>query len=111
MSSELKREIFAFLKKDAIRDTAFMFKQLYPLMASCNDDHQTNEREKSRKHPHEIPVPLVDIRQLAQGDDNVLSRQCHIENTIQRLLKIMASHDFNKQLALSNSHSHAHRKL
>lgn len=46
----------------------------------------------------EIHVPLREISQLASGDDNVLGRQYMIENTIYRMMKIMNTHDFSKQI-------------
>ena len=46
----------------------------------------------------EIQVPLRELRQLASGDDNVLGRQYMIENTIHRVMKIMNTHNFSKQI-------------
>ena len=46
---------------------------------------------------------MQDIHQLDQGDDNVLGRQCHIENTMHKLVRIMTTHDFGKQMSLGNT--------
>ena len=77
-----------------------MFKQLYPLNAMCNDDKTEGafKRVQVSKTLTEIHVPLREIRQLVSGDDNALARQCFIENTVQRVMKILNSHDFVKQM-------------
>ena len=81
-----------------MRQPEYMFKQLYPLNAFCNEDKNEHsfKRVQVSKHMKEIYVPVREIRQLTPGDDNALARQCMIENTIHRVMKIMNTHDFSK---------------
>ena len=47
---------------------------------------------------NEIYIPVKEVTELAVGDDNVLSRQYLIDNTINTLLKVFDTHDFYMQI-------------
>ena len=55
MTKRLRDELFSFITRDSIRDKNFCFRQIYPLVASCNDDSfeggaaATLKRAKSTK--------------------------------------------------------------
>ena len=72
----IKQEVIRFLKKKSIRSKEYMFHQLYPFNAACNEDqkNETFKRHQVSKTMTEIHLPLREIRQLTAGDDNALAR-------------------------------------
>ena len=55
-------------------------------------------KQKESKMKNEIYIPVEEVTALAVGDDNVLSRQYRIDNTINLLLKEFDTHDFYMQI-------------
>ena len=66
LKERIKSNMLKFLKKKQIRSHNFMFKQLYPFNAACNEDKTEGnfKRLQVSKTMTEIHLPLREIRQL-----------------------------------------------
>ena len=118
-----KQELDSFFAD--MRDPHYAFHQLFPLLESCNKQQKVSNKknksdaklvihdeplqgdknrmgqlrkQKESKMKNEIYIPVEEVTALAVGDDNVLSRQYRIDNTITLLLKEFDTHDFYMQI-------------